>query len=219
MAHFAPEGVHAYEIWNEPNTAGFWAPAPNPAAYTQLLKLAYTAIKAADPSAAVLSAGLSPYGSYGQSDAQHMNPLNFLEAMYANGAAGSFDALAWHPYNFPYGLGYTLWSAWSQMSQTSPSARSIMIANGDSAKQIWATEFGMPTGTSTRAVSETIQAQFVTDAYAQLKSWSWVGPAFLYSYHDNGSDPTNIEDNFGVIHFDWTPKLAYTAYQTAAAAG
>jgi hypothetical protein len=184
-----------------------------------MLKLAYAAIKGVDSSATVVSAGLSPYGSYGQFDSQHMNPVSFLDEMYVDGAAGSFDAVGWHPYNYPYGLGFWNWSAWSQMSQTTPSARSLMTAHGDAAKQIWATEFGEPTGSTTRDVSEGAQAQFVTDAYAQLKAWSWAGPAFIYSYQDNGTNTADVEQNFGLIHHDWTPKLSYAAYQSAAAAG
>ncbi len=219
VARYAPMGVHAYEVWNEPNIVNFWAPAPDPARYTQMLKLAYPAIKGADPSATVVSAGLSPYGAYGEGDAQHINPLTFLEGMYANGAGGSFDALGWHPYNYPWGLGYFAWSAWSQMSQTTPSARSIMTARGDSAKQIWSTEFGAPTGSTTRDLSEAAQAQLVTDSYTLLKGWSWAGPAFFYSYHDNGTNKLDVEQNFGILHFDWSPKLSYAAYQAAAAAG
>jgi hypothetical protein len=219
VARYAAMGVHAYEVWNEPNIVNFWAPAPDPVRYTSMLKLAYPAIKAADPSATVVSAGLSPYGAYGERDAQHVNPLTFLESMYANGAAGSFDAVGWHPYNFPWGLGYYTWSAWSQMSQTTPNVRSIMTARGDSAKQIWATEFGAPTGSTTRDLSEAAQAQLVTDSYTLLKGWSWAGPAFFYSYHDNGTNKLDVEQNFGILHFDWTPKLSYSAYQTVAAAG
>ncbi len=219
VAHYAPMGVHTYEIWNEPNIVNFWAPGPDPARYTQMLKLAYQAAKAADPSAFVVSGGLSPYGAYGNADAQHMNPLNFLAAMYANGAATSLDAVGWHPYNYPYGLAYANWSAWSQMSQTTPSARSIMTSNGDGAKQIWSTEFGAPTGTSSQSMTETAQAQFVTDSYAQLKLSSWAGPAFLYSFRDAGTSLSSVEDNFGILHFDWSPKAADAAYQTAAAGG
>jgi len=219
VAHYAPMGVHAYEIWNEPNIVNFWAPGPEPARYAQMLKLAYLVTKDIDPSATVVSAGLSPYGSYGQSDAQHMNPISFLEQMYNNGASGSFDAVGWHPYNFPYGLGYAVWSGWSQMSQTTPSARSVMAARGDGAKQIWATEFGGPTGSTSRDMTETAQAQLVSDSYAQLKAWAWAGPAFLYSYHDNGSNTSDIEQNFGVLRYDWSPKPSYAAYQAAAAAG
>jgi polysaccharide biosynthesis protein PslG len=216
--HLGQLGVHAYEIWNEPNIT-FWAPSPDPVRYTAMLKLAYASIKRVDPSAFVVSGGLAPYGAYGQSDAQHINPLNFLQTMYANGAAGNFDGLGWHPYAFPYGITFHTWSAWSQMSETSPSARSLMTANGDSSKQIWTTEFGEPTGSSTRAVSETAQAQYVTDSYAALRAWSWAGPGFLYSYHDIGTNLSDVESNFGIIRYDWALKPSYTAYQAAAAAG
>ena len=216
--HFRSRGVRAYEIWNEPNNSSFWAPGPDPAGYTRLLRLAYPAIKGADSSATVITGGLSPFGSYGGVSGDHMNPLTFLERMYQNGARGSFDAVGWHPYSYPYGLAYQPWSAWSQMSETSPSARSIMSANGDGDKEIWATEIGAPTGTSDQAVSESAQAQLVTDMYAKLETWSWAGPAFLYNYRDKGADPADREQNFGLVRHDGTPKPALAAFEAAARA-
>jgi hypothetical protein len=103
------------------------------------------------------------------------------------------------------------------MSETSPSARSIMTARGDGAKQIWATEFGAPTGSTTRDMTESAQAQLVTDSYAKLRSWSWAGPGFFYSYRDNGTNKSDLEQNFGILHFDWSPKQSYAAFQAAAA--
>jgi polysaccharide biosynthesis protein PslG len=218
VRRYAPMGVHAYEIWNEPNIANFWASGPDPARYAQLLRLAYPAAKSADPSATVVSAGLSPYGSYPQHDAEHMNPLRFLQQMYANDARGSFDALGWHPSNYPHdGLGFARWSAWSQLSQTSPSARSIMKAHGDGAKRIWLTEFSYPTGGMSSTVSEAAQARFVLDTYAALKRRRWAGPAFFYSYRDEGTNNRDIEQTFGVVHYDYSPKPSYRAYQRAAA--
>ena len=211
--HFGPRGIHAYEIWNEPNIAAFWAPGPDPARYTQLLRQAYAAIKRADRTATVISAGLSPYGGYGSADAAHMNPLNFLERMYANGARGSMDAVGWHPYNFPGGLRYHPWSGWSQMSETSPSARSIMRANGDAKKKIWATEWGAPTGASSGSVTEAEQAQLVTAVLTRFKAWRWDGPSFFYTFRDKGTNAANREDNFGLVRRDWSPKLAYEAFR------
>jgi Cellulase (glycosyl hydrolase family 5) len=215
--HFGKLGVHAYEIWNEPNIAGFWAGGPDPARYTQLLKAAYRAIKRADRSATVVSAGLSPDASYGAADAQHMNPLTFLERMYASGARGSMDAVGWHPYNFPWGLGFYDWSAWSQMYATSPSARSIMKANGDGKKKIWATEWGAPTGTSSQSISETAQAALIRAGLRSLRSRSWAGPSFVYSFRDEGTDLSDREQNFGLLRRDWSPKPAYAAFRGVAA--
>jgi polysaccharide biosynthesis protein PslG len=218
-AHFAPHGVHTYEIWNEPNLAGFWAPAPDAARYTQLLRLAYPAIKSSDPTATVLTGGLSPGGTPGTITSTYTNPVTFLEQMYKDGAHRYFDAVGWHPYSYPYGLGFYTWSAWSQMSQTSPSARSVMAAYGDSGKQIWPTEMGAPTGTSSQAVTEAAQAQLVTEMYSKLKGWSWAGPGFVYNFRDKGTDPSDREDNFGIVRWDYSPKPAYTAFKTAASAG
>jgi hypothetical protein len=214
--HFGRRGVHAYEIWNEPNIAGFWAPGPDPARYTQLLEQAYRAIKRVDRSATVVSAGLSPYAGYGVTDPQHMNPLTFLEQMYANGAGRSMDAVGWHPYNFPAGLRYHPWSAWSQLAQTNPSARSILRANGDAQKKIWATEWGAPTGASAQSVTEAEQAQLVTAALTKLKAWRWAGPSFFYSFRDKGTNRADREDNFGLVRRDWSPKPAYEAFRRIA---
>ena len=52
--------IQAYQIWNEPNLARDWGgQTPNAADYVRLLKVAHTAIKAADPQAIVITAGLS----------------------------------------------------------------------------------------------------------------------------------------------------------------
>jgi hypothetical protein len=102
------------------------------------------------------------------------------------------------------------------MSETSPSARSIMTANGDAGEQLWATEYGAPTGSTSSSVSETVQAQYVTDAITKLKAWSWAGPAFLYSGRDAGTDMSSIENAFGIIRYDWSLKPSYSAFAAAA---
>jgi hypothetical protein len=147
-----------------------------------------------------------------------MNPLTFLERMYAAGAAGSFDALGWHPYNFT-GIFFHPASAWSQVAETSPSARSMMVAHGDGAKQIWGTEFGAPTGTASSAVSEASQATLVRDGYAKWKTWSFAGPLFWYSARDQGTNTVDREQNFGLVKYDYAPKPSFSAYQAVAAAG
>jgi polysaccharide biosynthesis protein PslG len=214
VAHYAPLGVKHWEIWNEPNIP-FWKPEPDPARYAQMLKLAYPAIKQADPQAFVISAGLSPYGGYGNTAPGLMNPVTFLERMYAAGAAGSFDALGWHPYNFG-GLFFHPMSAWSQLSETQPSARSLMVAAGDGAKQIWGTEFGAPTG-GDGGISESAQADMVREGYARWKGWGWAGPLMWYSLRDAGTNTADREHNFGLVRRDFSAKPSFAAYQAASA--
>jgi exo-beta-1,3-glucanase (GH17 family) len=144
-----------------------------------------------------------------------------MQTMYAQGAKGYFDAFAHHPYcyaaDFDCPDTVADWSAWSQMNETSPSLRSIMAANGDSDKKIWLTEFGAPTGGGTKAVSEALQAKMVADAYAKVRTTSWLGPLLWYSLKDNGTNSTDMEDWFGVLRTDGSHKPAYDAYKTESA--
>jgi polysaccharide biosynthesis protein PslG len=214
VQRYAGMGVHTYEVWNEPNITSFWTSKPDPAAYTRLLKAAYPAIKGADSTATVLTGGTAP----APSDGTQISPVDFLKGIYANGGGGSFDAVAHHPYCWPANPGDAQgWSAWYQMYGTSPSLRSTMIANGDSAKKIWATEFGAPTnGPSGSYVSEATQASMLTKAYQLYRSYDWAGPLFFYQGRDQSATDTSTRENFfGLTHNDFTAKPAYTAYQQA----
>ena len=212
-ARYAPQGVHSWEIWNEPNNPIFWQPAPNTTTYTAVLKAAYTAIHAADPSATVVTGGLAPAATGGG----WIAPVQFLSEIYANGGQGSFDAVGWHPYDYPDVPSSTSNNAWYQMSGSSTSARSLMVAHGDGGKRIWATEFGAPTCTgNSTCVSETQQAAMITEVFALWRSYSWAGPLVMYTYADTGQDESNREDYFGLVRYDGSQKPGYTAFHVAA---
>jgi hypothetical protein len=222
-AHFASQGVSTWEIWNEPNLAGFWQPQPNPHNYTQLLKAAYPAIKSADPNATVLLGGLASLDDNPKSIEQ----LSFLKNVYQAGGKSSFDAVATHPYSFPV-LPSTNkdWSGWSKMNNTTESVRSLMTANGDTTKLVWATEFGAPTNgpgaVATRYgynvfgnpdhVDEQFQADTAADAIHLARSTSWMGPLFWYSYQDQGTAKDDNENFFGLLRANGTHKPAYDTF-------
>jgi hypothetical protein len=196
------KGAKYFEIWNEPNNPAFWAPKPDPAAYTADLKAAYTAIKEVDPSAIVISGGLAPEPNSSTS----YDPLTFLTDMYADGAQGSFDGVGFHPYSYPNEPNtFNPGSAWSQMSQTSPSIRSIMAANGDSAKKIWITEFGAPTSGTTQNVSDAEQSNELVQAISQVKQLDWVGSFYIYTWLDAP------DEGFGLLTVGGAQKPAYAA--------
>src|SRR5437879_10204274 len=68
--------IQAYEIWNEPNLDREWGnKKPDPTAYVSMLKSSYQAIKAADPQALVISAGMSPTAT---NDDHAMPDLDFI---------------------------------------------------------------------------------------------------------------------------------------------
>src|SRR5690606_25588412 len=78
-ASAAAVGVDAIEVHNEPNLAMEWPHGPNAWEYTQMLRVAYTAIKAADPSIIVVSGGLAP--TITTQDRGAISDLDFAEEM------------------------------------------------------------------------------------------------------------------------------------------
>jgi polysaccharide biosynthesis protein PslG len=205
-ARYAPKGVEDFEIWNEPNIVRFWQPKPNPVAYTADLVAAYAAIKSVDPSGFVISGGLAPAAN----DGTNYSPISFLEAMYAHGAKGSFDALGYHPYSFPaLPDTYKSWSAWSQMALTKPSIRSIMAQNGDFDKPIWITEFGAPS-TGPSGIGANMQRTELSQALAYVKKAKWIGAFYIFTWQDTVTGPSG-DDGFGLFTDDGAPKPAYSA--------
>ena len=190
--------VSAYEVWNEPNYYVFWQPTPDAAAYTALLKVAYTAIKAADPNAVVVAGGIAAAPDCGT---QTVDSVRFVTEMYEAGAAGYFDALSFHPYHY-----YVKFSQGGGMP-TSPltmadAIHEVMVANGDGNKKIWATEYGEPA--SSRQAS---QAAYIDDFLRTWRDLDYAGPAYIHTVRDYfSSDP--IAASFGVYNQDWTPKPA-----------
>jgi len=223
-ARYSSKDVHYWEVWNEPNNPSFWQPKADPVGYTQLLKRTDAAVKQQDPSAYIITGGLSPQATTNTSYA----PIDFLNAIYKAGAKGNFDAVADHPYTFPLSPVNTADHAWNQMASTNTSLRQTMVKNGDSNKKIWITEFGAPTGgpgpISTISnpnldqhpyvVDEALQSKIMTDALTLYKSYDWTGPFFWYSYQDAGYTQDTNENFFGLLRYDGSQKPAYSTYKS-----
>jgi hypothetical protein len=79
-----------------------------------------------------------------------------------------------------------------------------MEANDDGDKLIWGTEMGAPTGEG--GVSNDFLAEYVTAAFDAWRAWPFTGPLLWYTYRDAGRDPSDPEDNFGLVTVDYVPK-------------
>ena len=218
---YSSQGIHTWEIWNEPNTSLSWRPAADPAAYTTLLKEAYASITNVDPEAVIISGGLAVIDTSRGSIA----PREYLGRMYEAGVASYFDAVAFHPYSFPALPSHRAqWNGWQQMAYTSPSLRSIMESNGDAGKKIWITEYGAPTGgpgsaaeayiplTRTSHVTEAYQKEMLADALRSIQKYPWAGPFFWYSYQDLSTSTDTPENFYGIRRADGSTKPAYDAF-------
>ena len=192
--------ISAYEIWNEPNAVTFYTPAPDPIGYTDLLKAAYPKIKAVDPSATVIGGVLAALVDFGNVT---INPVRFLDEMYDAGAKDFFDAISFHPYHYSLKFSEGVTLANSPVDQVID-MRQVMVANGNSAKKIWCTEYGQPTS----KVSEADQAAFIKDILTKWQEMPYTGPFLIYTTRDRQTGSTDVQDTLGVYRTDWTGKPA-----------
>jgi hypothetical protein len=207
-ARYTSAQIGALEIENSPNLPGTW-PTPDPCDYTALMKKVYPAIKAVDPGILVLNGGVGGTTNKNGSIAG----ATWIADLYARGAKGTFDALSFHPYSYPcspsQGCATRTWGAL-------PTVRQTMMSNGDGALQIWATEFGSPTGgvAGDGHVDEATQSSIMVDAMHQWVALSYAGPFFVYEFRDFGTDPPDKSDWFGIVSNNMKHKKpAFFAYQ------
>jgi len=125
-----PVPLTAYQVWNEPNLPVYWRPAPDAAGYLRLVRLTRKRLRAVDPKASIVLAGL-PNSRLG------VPALDYLRAVYARpGARSLFDVVALHPYAQHAG----------GVVASVTRARAYMDRRGDRRTPIWITEIGWGTG-------------------------------------------------------------------------
>jgi hypothetical protein len=224
--------VAAYEVWNEQNlgleTGGRVSVGP----YVETLKAGYKAVKAADPKAIVLFGGLSPTGIDDVNFA--VDDAKFLEQcyLYNNGEMKNyFDVLGVHPGsagNSPD----EFWPVDPPADKTRPwtthpsfyfrrveNLRAVMEKYGDSAKQVWLTEFGWTTKNAAKGyeygalISEDLQAQYLVRAFQRSKdNYPWMGVMSVWQL--NFATFVSAYDEkapWGLIRSDWSLRPSYLA--------
>ncbi len=208
---YSDAGVFAWEVWNEPNVAGFWdAPdGPDPERYASLFQATADAVRTVDPDAFVLSGGLAPAKDR---RGKEMSPETFLDLMFHNLEPGSVSAVAIHPYSFPTTPSDRSkdWNLFARL----PSIRDLVADAEGKPVPIWLTEFGAPTGEAQNSISEERQAEIVREALLCVNQFNWAGPLFLYNLRDRpGGEPDQSEDNFGLLRENRQLKPSGTAVQ------
>lgn len=199
-AHLAGELIGlatCFEVWNEPNTDGFWRPRQDAKAYAALLQAVYPAVKRANPKATVVGCTLA-----GLDEA-------FLDGVAKAGGLQSMDAISVHTYctpASPEGRG--------TFDEVRRFSRRVDALAGRHLP-VWITEMGWPTQEG-GGVSELRQAEMLARSYLlasaypeiQALGWYWLGP--------DGPDRFWAEDRFSLSHEDGSPKPGRVAYRAVA---
>jgi polysaccharide biosynthesis protein PslG len=201
VRRYSARGVHAWEIWNEPNLSYFWEPVPDPEKFAALLAAVAPAIRRADRRATIVTGGLSPAADL--ANGTQVSPVAFLERVYAAGAQGSFDAVGHHPSNYPHmPLREEANFNENAFAGVTPQLYQVMVENGDATKKIWGTEIGAPT---IKKSTPSYVARYLTEAYTAWIDWAFTGPLLWYSYIDAGKSKSFL-DHFGLVTPDFEPK-------------
>lgn len=201
--------VDAYQIWNEPNLAREWNTGEyniSPEPYVALLSEAYTAIKASDPDALVITAGLAPTGYNDGINA--IDDRVYLRGMYDNGVVEVSDAIAAHPGGWanppdaeccdqPAGVETHYENPVFFFKDTLTDYREIMVDNDDE-RPIWVTKFGWGTGEGGNPPSQehvfirytdlAEQAIYTPRAFELGEELGFVGPMFAYNLNGCTAD-------------------------------
>ena len=188
--------VEAVEIWNEPDSANFWQPAPNAAAYDALYAAARNAVDAVAPTIRVIVGGLT--------DAPGFLPAMFLAQP---GLRGHVDGVAIHPYGRP-----------AMIAAKVRTARVTLSALGMGSVPLYVTEFGWATSPpgALDYVSAAQRPAYIESALAMLaRPGCGVAASLLYTWVTPERNPADSQDWYGIA----PPQGGLTADTAAFAAG
>jgi hypothetical protein len=189
------EVVRQWEIGNEVDAELFWKgrysnfKVGNDEGiirdYVDFLRAAGEGLRAGNPSAQVVFAGLTgpEGGSY----------RPFLETALKAGAGPLFDIMNAH-----YG---------SRIGQI----RELFKKNGVPDRPVWITELGGPSNRTLEGERKQIVYD-ITHSVIQLASGAQ--RIFKYDFRDDGENGESSEDNYGLVYRDFSPKPSYAAYAT-----
>jgi hypothetical protein len=210
--------VSAWQLYNEPNNAGWTGTIAD---YAAVLKAGNAGVKAVS-TATVVAGGIT------------FNDFDWVRQLYANNVRGHFDALGVHPYPAKadeppaYAPDGAKW--WYPNLSA---VRQAMVDNGDSGATIWITEMGYSAHTNellpslssdywwALGVTEAQQAQYGVDAMKYARAnWPYV-PVFIWykelSWPLGTLSPNWFDlhvQNYGLLKSDQSPRPVYCAFKT-----
>lgn len=210
--------IEYYQIWDEPNVVPNWGKRNADAVeYAQMLIPASEAIRAADPNAKIVLAGLAmnlelrrPHPNYSE--------ILFLRGLYEIGAEKYFDIVAAKPYG--------MWTGPEDRTVNSGVlnfSRLILLRDemrqyGDTATPVWAVEMGWnalpadwqgqpsPWGTDTQ---EKQADRLLRGLERARNEWVWLTGEFPLYLQPNVA-PDNPRWGFAALSPDLEPREFYT---------
>ncbi len=193
--------VSAWEVWNEENINGFFMPAADSRLYMELLTIASSAIRCADPGATIVMGGVAGVGS------------DYIRACLQQGAAQYVDAIAYHPY--PETISFLNFTPQeSTCRRIVRDLHNLISQYTQKDIKLWITEVGWTTCPyRPPGVSLDVQADYLSRTLMNYAGEE-VERIFYFNFADGKVDyPFNLV-KYGLLNGDLSEKPSYRFYQT-----
>lgn len=192
--------ISHYEIWNEPNLAGYWKPDRiDPANYVKLVRETAPVIRQQAPSAVIVGGVTSRL------------PYNYIRGMFDSGIADLIDIFSFHPYTtFPESYNERIVALRRLIRKHNPKI------------EIWQGENGFPSQPNSSGFkgeapwTENVQAKIMlrrllNDCALDITMSLWFLIIDLHNYPE-GTDQVNYK---GILRArpEISPKVAFNALQ------
>lgn len=188
--------VRVYDVWNEWDGRVGGTTQGTASSYLALVRATYLAIKKADPNALVIIGSFTPYGI------EH----GFLDYLLEHRGLDFSDGLSIHDYvNCQTNSGVDDWRDFLQKIEVN-----ARWYKGEDVP-IYVTETGWPSFEGKCGVSEQTQADYLIGVYSQALRMPYVKGVWWYDLIEDGTNPSDVEHHFGLLHKDLSPKPSYNA--------
>ncbi len=201
--------ILAYIVGNEPNLAVEWGGwVAEPAQYGELLCEAAGRIRAADPQALVVAAGMAPTNEFSD---RAMDDRAFVEQLLTPEVVGCFDVLAVHDYGYglppgdPYGAHGGL-----NLARLLDLERLLRQAGGG--QPLWITELGYTIEPGPHPpVLPREQAAYLVESLQRVRTeWSQVTLFTVWNLSTGGNSEMQ---GFSLVEPDGKPRPAFWAFK------
>jgi len=186
--------VSLFELWNE------WNHKDEPKTlepYLALLEEVVPAVRRANPEARLL---------LGSSDVEGIE-RTWIPKLLAYGVNELVDGYSIHPYVHCEGKRKATPEGWFEwLSATITRLNTLVDGN---IRPFYITEMSWPSHQGACGISEVQQANYLAKVFVLAPFIPHVKGLWWYDFHNDGSDPKNMEHNFGLVAQDLRHKAAY----------
>jgi polysaccharide biosynthesis protein PslG len=205
VTHHFQGRIHFFEIWNEWDGNGLGGTKAGTAdQYVALVKSVAPQMKAVDASITLLGGAVTHEGLQN----------GYSDQLLAAGLIPLVDGVSIHPYNY-FGRGKDRTpSKW--LDQMNAFENAAKAKNDGKEVPLYVTEMGWPTNTSREGTPIDQAGAYLAQTFLSARTLPFLRGIWWYDFTDDGLQPDNKEQNFGLLRPDLTPKTALYALSAVA---